>query len=210
MRKQDWAGSVLVAALLALAGYFHSHGAAVGALVAVCIVSVGVIGYDVGKERGLNAPDPKVSDRTDVVLTVNEPFCIAYYRAPNKKELRSPVLILSVRAYAAIPADAPKATLLDTWADVEVIGLQLTAQGSVGQYVEQGTPPPPKFTYPAEVEPGEALEIDCKLYVQLPWDYAGELPERPRKARAVVFVSDHLRRKAEMEVDFGFVLDEKP
>lgn len=54
MRKRDWAGTVVVAALIALAGFLHAHVIAVILLAVVVAGALSVIAYDVGQERGAN------------------------------------------------------------------------------------------------------------------------------------------------------------
>lgn len=51
MRKRDWAGTVIVSALAALAAYLHSHEVAVLILGLVVVLAAVVIAYDVGAER---------------------------------------------------------------------------------------------------------------------------------------------------------------
>jgi hypothetical protein len=63
MRRRDWAGTILVAALIALAGLLHSHVAGAIAFGCVAAVSLSVVTFDVGQERerrkaGSDSPEP--------------------------------------------------------------------------------------------------------------------------------------------------------
>lgn len=52
MRKRDWAGSIVVAALIALAGFLHAHAIAVALLAVMVVGALLVIAFDVGREKG--------------------------------------------------------------------------------------------------------------------------------------------------------------
>lgn len=54
-RGREGTAAVLGALLIALAGYLHSHGLAVGLLAAGAVVCIAYIAYDVGHERGMRS-----------------------------------------------------------------------------------------------------------------------------------------------------------
>jgi hypothetical protein len=58
MRRRDWAGTVLVACLIALAGLLRDHEVVVGLLLAAAVVSAVVIAWDrkLTRERGRRRP----------------------------------------------------------------------------------------------------------------------------------------------------------
>jgi hypothetical protein len=56
VRKRDWAGTIVVAALIALASFLHAHVIAVVLLAVVASGALSVVAFDIGQERGVKNP----------------------------------------------------------------------------------------------------------------------------------------------------------
>jgi hypothetical protein len=144
----------------------------------------------------------------DLVLTQRIASTYAFWRPFIREGMHLPRFQLVVRFHAAVPADVPPVTLVATHFEGDVDGVRHSRDGIVAQYVEDGQPKPPGYTYPPVLEPGVVLDTECLFNLQMPWDPMSTEPqERPAGAKGIVTVTDHLQRHASVPVEWPIVLD---
>lgn len=198
MRARDWAGSVFVTALLALAGYLHSKTPVVVVLVAICLVAAAFIGFDVGRDRPRDRGVPAAPPPLPAELAlVDQPHSRQNKAKSLQDEGDQTWLYLSTEMWVTNTHPTETLTLLATRLD-EVVrdGLSVVRNSNVpGMLYTVGAN---SSMVPIALPPGQVTDIGCTFRLTPTGDGKGGFVE-PQTVEATVVLIDQLGNRHQSE-----------
>jgi hypothetical protein len=196
VRRRDWAGSVLVAALLALTGLLHSHTAAAVAFGCVAAGGLAVVAYDVGHEHGSKkVAEPVPADSSEEVdpslsvVQIPSTHSRVLGHSPGSDGTGGMFIVLYASMWVSNPHHRDLVRILKVRLDDVVLGQSLTRWSDVpGQLWETNGGTPPIEVHPRTSPFGGPLEVACSFNVTPHGDGKGGYVNPESVAGNIVFI----------------------